>query len=53
MLLWMGVGYCVLAVLFYTYIAATAQPEPQEETFSLIDIDDWRVIPQEDSRKAA
>jgi hypothetical protein len=46
MILWIIVGYCVTAVLFYGYLLATAQPDPYEAI-------DEQYVPRPEMRKAA
>jgi len=53
MFLWIAAGYVLSAVAFYSYIVATAQEEPQENTATLRQLAEWQRSQDVSKRKAA
>jgi hypothetical protein len=51
MVLWIVAGYCLTAVLFYSYLVATAEADPTENSGASVAVDDQRTIVSK--RKAA
>ena len=51
MVLWIVAGYCLAAVIFYSYIVATAEADPTENTGVAVKTDDQRKALN--NRKAA
>jgi hypothetical protein len=51
MVLWIVAGYCLAAVIFYSYIVATAEVDPTENTGVAVKADDQRK--KLNNRKAA
>ena len=51
MVLWIIAGYCLTAALFYSYLVATAQMDPTENSGVAVKTDDRRTTIN--NRKAA
>lgn len=51
MVFWIVAGYCLAAVIFYSYLVATAEVDPTENTAFAVNGDDQRQVFE--NRKAA
>ncbi len=53
MFLWVAAGYVLSAVVFYSYIAATAQEDPYQDAGTLAETTEWEWTREQNSRRAA
>jgi hypothetical protein len=52
MFVWIVAGYCLAAVIFYSYIVATAEVDPYDNATLAVKADEQRQVVME-QRKAA
>ena len=53
MFLWIAAGYVLSAIAFYSYIVATAQEEPQQNSVTLREWNETQRQQEHTQRKAA